>query len=57
MCDLRLEIGGQVDDINGPKRALLYTDTTSYTKTLGDESNLGLWSNLDAELAGAYDRA
>ena len=53
--DLGLEVGGQVDDVDGVKRALLGTDTTSYTKPLGDEGDFRAGVDLDAQLAGAHN--
>lgn len=55
--DLGLEIGRQVDDVDGVERALLGADTASDTKALRDEGNLGIRRNLDAELAGSHDGA
>ena len=33
MCDLSLQVGGQVDDMNCPERAFLRTDTTTNAKS------------------------
>jgi hypothetical protein len=33
MRHLRLEIGRQVDDVDGPERTFLRTDATSYTES------------------------
>ena len=38
--DLGLEVGGQVDDVNGSEWALLGTDTTTNAQALGDEGDL-----------------
>jgi hypothetical protein len=34
MCDVRLEIGWQIDDIDSSKGTLLWADTTTDAKTL-----------------------
>ncbi len=39
MGDLRLEICWQVDDVDSPERTLLYADTASNAKTLGDKGD------------------
>lgn len=57
MGDLGLQVGGQVDNVNGTERALLRTDTTTNAQALGDESDLGLGSHLDAKLTRAHNRA
>jgi hypothetical protein len=57
VCDLSLEIGRQIDDVDGAERAFFGTDTTADAKTFGYKGNLRLWGNLNAELAGANDRA
>lgn len=57
MCDLRLEVGWQVDDVDGAEWALLWADTTSDAEGLGDEGNLGCWINLDTEASGSDDWA
>ena len=51
---LCLEVGRQIDDVDGPKWTFLWTNTTSYTESFRNESNLGFWSNLDAQLASPY---
>ena len=40
MGDLGFEIGWQIDNVDGSKRALLGADTASNAKVLGDEGNL-----------------
>jgi hypothetical protein len=55
--DLSLEVGGQVDDVDGPKGTFLWADTATDAKAFRDESNLGLCVNLNAELACADHRA
>jgi hypothetical protein len=37
--DMGFEVRWKIDDIDSTERALLWTDTTSNTKTLGDEGN------------------
>lgn len=56
MSDLSLEIGGQVDDIDGTKRTFLRTDTAADTETFGYEGDFGFWGDFDAQLAGPHDR-
>ena len=53
MGDLGLEVGGQVDDVNGSEWALLGADTTTNAQTLGDEGDLRSGIDFDAKLAGA----
>lgn len=55
MGDLALEIRRQIDNGNGPERALLGADTTTDTETLGDEGKPGVTSDFDAELSGSHD--
>lgn len=57
VSDLRLEIGGQVDDVDGVKGAFLGADTASNAQALGDEGDLGLGRDFNAQLAGSNDRA
>lgn len=53
VCDLRLQVGWQVDDVDGAEWALLWADTTSNAEGLGDEGDLGCWVNLDTEASGS----
>ena len=53
MRDLGLEVGGQVDNVDGVEGAFLGTDTATDTEALGDEGNLGHVVDLDAQLARA----
>lgn len=55
--DLRLEVGWQVDNVDGAERALLWADTASNAERLGDEGDLGGWINLDTEASRADDWA
>lgn len=55
MGHLCLEVGGQVDDVDGTKRAFFWTNTTSYTEAFRNESYLRFRGDFDAKLAGAYD--
>jgi hypothetical protein len=55
--DLAFEVGGQVDDGNGVKGALLGADTATDTKGLGDEGQLRVGLDLNAEFAAADDWA
>ena len=55
--DLGLEVGGQVDDGDGIKRALLGADTAADTQGLGDVGDARLGRDLDAQLATLDDGA
>lgn len=55
--DLRLEVGWQVDNVDGAEWALLWADTASNAEGLGDEGDLGGWINLDTEASRADDWA
>ena len=54
--DLRLEVGGQINDVDGVEGALLGTDTASYAQSLRDEGDLGGGVDFDAQLARPHDR-
>ena len=51
--DLGLEVGGQVDDVDGVEGAFLGADTATNTQALGDEGDLGGRVDFNAELARA----
>lgn len=51
--DLGLEVGGQVDDVDGVEGAFLGADTATDTQALRDEGDLGLGRDFDAQLARA----
>lgn len=55
--DLALEVGGQVDDLDGVEGAFLRADTATDTQALTDEGDLAAGLDLDTELAGLDDRA
>lgn len=55
MGDLGIQVGGQVDDVDGAERTFLGTDTTSDAKTFRNEGDLGLGSDFDTELPGTDD--
>jgi hypothetical protein len=57
MCNLRLEVGWQIDDVDCAKRALLRADTTSYAEGLGYESDFRFWGDFDTETTTANNRA
>lgn len=57
MGDLSLEVRGQVDDVDSIERTLLGADTASYAQALGNEGDLGVGRDFDAQLAGADDGA
>jgi hypothetical protein len=53
MGDLGLEIGGQVDDVDGVEGAFFRADTTTNAEALRDEGDLGRVGDFDAQLARA----
>ena len=53
MGDLGLEVGGQVDDVDGVEGAFLRADTATDTQALRDEGDLGVGGDFDAQLARA----
>ena len=55
VCDLALEVCGQVDNLDGVEGALLGADTASDTQTLTDEGNLAGGVDLDTQLSGLDD--
>jgi hypothetical protein len=57
MGDVGLEIGWQIDNVDGSKWAFLRTDTASNTKGLGDEGDLGVRGDFDAETSASHNRA
>lgn len=56
MGDLRLEVGWQVDDVDRIEWTFLGADAASNTQPFGDEGNLTVGRDFDAELACANDR-
>lgn len=57
MCNLRLEVGRQINDVDRTKRALLRTDATSYAEGLGYEGYFRFWGDFDTEAATTDNRA
>lgn len=57
VSDLSLEIGRQIDNVNGAERTFLGADTTADAEAFGYKGDLGLWGNLNTELASSNDRA
>lgn len=57
MRNLGLEIRGQIDNVDGIKGALLGANTASDAETFGDEGDLGLGGDFDAQLSRAHDGA
>jgi hypothetical protein len=55
--DLRLEVGREVDDGDGAKRALAHADTATDTERLRDEGDARLGRHFDAELTASDDGA
>ncbi len=55
MGDLRLQVGWQVDNVDGAEWTLLRADTTSDAEGLGNESDLGGWVDLNTEATTSDD--
>lgn len=55
MGDLGLEVGGQVDDVDGVEGAFFRADTATDTQALRDEGDLGVGGDFDTQLACADD--
>lgn len=55
MGDLSLEVGGQVDDVDGVEGTLLRTDTTSNAQPLRYKGNLAVRVDFNAQLASSHD--
>lgn len=55
--DLRLEVGGQVDNVDGIEGALFGADAAANAQPFADEGNPARWVHFDAELAGSYHGA
>jgi hypothetical protein len=49
MRDMGLEVGRQIDDVDGSKGAFFRANTATNAQTLGDEGNLRFGSDFDAE--------
>jgi hypothetical protein len=57
MGDLGLEVGGQVDNVDGVEGAFLGADTASDAEALRDEGDLGGRVDFDTQLARTDDGA
>lgn len=57
MGDLSLEIGRQIDNVDGVERAFLRADTATNAETFRNEGNSGGGIDFDTKLSGAYDGA
>lgn len=67
VCGVAREVAGQVDNVDGLKRALLHANATTNTQFLGNEGNLEMSNdrerclgggiNFDTQLAHADNRA
>ena len=55
MRHLCLEIGGQVDNVDGTEGAFFRADTATNTQLLRDKRDFRVWCDLDAELSGTDD--
>ena len=56
VCNFRLQVRGQVDDVDSTERTFLRADTAADAQSFGDEGDLRLGSDLDAQLASANYR-
>lgn len=56
MRDLGLQIGRQIDDVDGTEWAFLGTDTTADTQTFGYEGYFRVGGDFDAQLACPHHR-
>lgn len=54
---LGIQVGRQVDDMDGTERAFFRADTATNAEALGDEGDFGIRRDFDAELPGSNDRA
>ena len=57
MGDLGLEVGRQIDNVDGFEWAFFRADTTTNAETLGDEGDSRVRGNFDTEFTGSYDGA
>lgn len=57
MRDLALQVRGQVDNGDGVEGAFFRADTASDAEAFGNEGDLRVWRNFDAELACSYNGA
>ena len=57
MGDVGLEIGWQIDNVDGSKWAFLRTDTASNTKGFGDEGDLRVRGDFNAETSASHNWA
>ena len=57
MGDLRLEVGGQVNDVDGVEGAFLGADAAANAQAFGDEGDFAVGGDFDAEFACADDGA
>lgn len=51
--DLRFEVGGQVDDVDGVEGTFLGADAAADAQAFGDEGDFAFRRDLDAEFACA----
>ena len=57
MRDLRFQVGGQIDDVDGVEGAFLGADAAADAQAFGDEGDLAVGAYFDTEFARAYDGA
>jgi hypothetical protein len=57
MRNMGLEVGRQIDDVDGSKRAFFRTNAATNAQTLGDEGNLRFGSDFDAETTASNNGA
>ena len=55
MCNLSLEVGWQVDDVDGIEGTLLGTDTAADAEAFADEGDTRGIVDFDTEFAGTDD--
>ena len=55
MGDLGLEIGRQIDNVDGVEGAFFWTDATTDAESLGDEGDSGFGSDFDTKFTRSYD--
>jgi hypothetical protein len=53
MGDLSLEVGGQIDNVDGVEGAFFRADTATDAKTFRDEGDSGLRRDLNTQLPGS----
>lgn len=52
MGDLRLQVGGQIDDMDCTKWTFLWANTTTNAQPFRDKRDFRVWCDFNAEFAG-----